>query len=80
MRPEEVARAVGDEKIVSMHCTTLSSGRVDTPQQRVVWGVSMGDHGYTVEDATGQIVGYGGVGFPTTGVDPHPEPVQGDPH
>ena len=76
MRREEVARTVRDEKIVSMHCTTLESGKVGTRRRRAVWGVSIGDHGYTVDDATGQIIGYGGAGFPTTRIDPHPEPVQ----
>jgi len=76
MKPEEVADGVKDEKIVSMHCTILETGKIGTPQRQTVWTVSLGDHGYTVDDATGKIIGHGGVGFPTMGVSPHPQPVQ----
>jgi len=76
MKPEEVADVVKDEKIVSMHCTILEAGKIGTPQRQTVWTVSLGDHGYTVDDATGKIIGHGGVGFPTMGVSPHPQPVQ----
>jgi len=77
MRPEEVARAAnGDGQITSMRCTILHREHDGQPFNSEVWWVSYADQSLCVEDATGKIIGVSSTTIPTTGVDPHPQPVE----